>query len=267
MSTKMSDATTQQEMRRSSLPRRTAMRLAAEEYRRFADALAALEPSDWAKPTDCPAWDVRQLACHVVGMAELAAGMREGERQRKIAAAEAKRDGVVFIDALNALQVRERDDWTPAQVVAGARSVAPRAARGRRLIPFFVRRRPMPVPQVVDGHLETWALGFLSDTILTRDTWMHRMDVLRASGRKPVLTPDHDGRIVADVVQEWAQRHGRPYRLRLTGPAGGSWSASDGGNHIGQHRGQHIEMDAVQFCRVLSGRGSGVGLLATHVPF
>jgi len=37
-----------------------------------------------------------------------------------------------------------------------------------------------------------------------------------------VLTPDHDARIVADVVAEWAGRHGRPFTLHLTGPAGGS---------------------------------------------
>ena len=71
------------------------------------------------------------------------------------------------------------------------------------------------------------------------------------------LTPDHDGAIVADVVAEWAQRHGQPYRLTLTGPAGGDWGTG----------GQAIEMDAVQFCRVLSGRGEGSGLLATEVPF
>jgi hypothetical protein len=73
------------------------------------------------------------------------------------------------------------------------------------------------------------------------------------------LTPEHDGVLVADVVAEWAQRHGRPYRLRLTGPAGGEWSSGSGG--------EEIELDAVEFCRVLSGRGSGAGLLGQPVPF
>ena len=52
---------------------------------------------------------------------------------------------------------------------------------------------------------------------------MHRLDIARATGHAPVLTADHDGVIVADVVAEWARRHGRPYRLELTGPAGGVW--------------------------------------------
>ena len=38
------------------------------------------------------------------------------------------------------------------------------------------------------------------------------------------LTADHDGVLVADVVTEWAARHGQPCRLRLTGAAGGEWS-------------------------------------------
>jgi hypothetical protein len=57
---------------------------------------------------------------------------------------------------------------------------------------------------------EPWTFGFVIDTILTRDCWMHRVDTSRATGRDPVLTADHDGIIVADVVAEWSSRYGRP---------------------------------------------------------
>ncbi len=249
----------QESPRRRRMDRRTAMRLAADEYARFAEAVAELADGDWTKPTECPAWDVRQLVCHVVGMAEFAGGIREGARQRKLAGADAARKGVEFIDALTDVQVRERADWTPEQVVRGAREVGPRAARGRRMTPFFVRRRTLPVPQLVNGRREDWTIGYLVDTVLTRDTWMHRVDVAGATGRPLHLTAEHDGAIVADAVEEWAERHGRPSSLTLTGPAGGSWSYGVGGTRI--------EMDAVEFCRVLSGRGTGTGLLATQVPF
>jgi hypothetical protein len=107
-------------------------------------------------------------------------------------------------------------------------------------------------------------LGYVTDVILTRDPWMHRLDLARATGQDPVLTADHDGVIVADVVAEWARRHGQPYRLELTGPAGGSWSAGTGG--------EQIVMDAADFCRIISGRpgpdgGQPCGLLTTQVPF
>ena len=242
-----------------ALDRRTAMRLAREEYRRMADTLASLSGDDWTKPTDCPAWDVRQLGCHMVGMAAMASGPREQSRQQKLARAEVLAHGTAPLDALTGLQVSERADWSPADVVAGARKVGPRAARGRRLTPGFVRRRRLPAPQTVNGVVEHWSIGYLVDVILTRDPWMHRMDIARATEREPALTADHDGRIVDDVVAEWARRHDSAYRLTLTGPAGGTWSAGSGG--------EEIVMDAVDFCRVISGRGTGEGLLGVQVPF
>jgi len=47
-----------------------------------------------------------------------------------------------------------------------------------------------------------------------------------------VLTADHDGRLVANTVAEWARRHGQPFTLVLSGPAGGQWRAGDGGEQI-----------------------------------
>ncbi|WP_207008210.1 maleylpyruvate isomerase family mycothiol-dependent enzyme [Nocardioides aromaticivorans] len=258
MSTTMKDQN-RRPLRRPALDHRTAMALAADEYARFADTVAGLDAAAWTRPTACTLWDVRQLTAHVVGMAEMAAGLREGARQRRIAGADAAAKGIAFIDALTDVQVRERADHTPARLTDDMRKVGPRAARGRRMAPSFVRRRDMGVPQTVQGVDEHWALGFLVDVILTRDTWMHRSDLAEATGTAMVLTPDHDGAIVADVVAEWAGRHLQPYRLVLTGPAGGEWGAGTGG--------ETIEMDAVQFCRVLSGRGEGSGLLATEVPF
>jgi uncharacterized protein (TIGR03083 family) len=244
---------------RPALDHRTAMRLAREEYRRMADTLAALSPEDWARPTDCPAWDVRQMGCHMVGMAAMVTTPLEQRRQQRLVHAEVDARGTDPLDALTGLQVSERAAWAPADVVAGARRVGPRAVRGRRMTPGFIRRRRFPAPQRVNGQDEWWSIGFLSDVILTRDPWMHRMDIAHATGRSPVLTADHDGVIVADVVAEWAGRHDAPYSLTLTGPAGGSWSRGEGG--------EAFEMDAVEFCRVLSGRGTGDGLLAVSVPF
>ena len=88
---------------------------------------------------------------------------------------------------------------------------------------------------------------------------MHRVDVARATGREMELTAEHDGRIVADVVAEWARRHGMPFILTLTGPAGGTYVSGDNS--------EHITIDAIEFCRTLSGRATGAGLLTHVVPF
>src|SRR5215467_5243263 len=237
------------------LPRGTAMRLAATEYQRFADLLRSLGPGDWAKPTECPGWDVRAMAAHALGMVEMAASIRETNRQLNLA----RSRGGVFIDALTALQVEERAGMTPAQITARFAAQGPRAARARRRTPGFIRRRNLPVPQHVGGREEAWTIGYLIDVILTRDPWMHRADIARATGTDLLLTAGHDGVLVADVAAEWATRHGQPCTLHLTGPVGGTWRHGDGG--------PLIETDAVEFCRLLSGRGHADGLLAVQVPF
>jgi uncharacterized protein (TIGR03083 family) len=237
-----------------ALDRDTAYRLAATEYDRYLQVVRSLAPEDWGRSTACPAWDVRALTAHVLGMAEMAATLRETARQNRLAG---KAGG--GIDALTALQVREHADLDGPRLVTALEAVAPRAVRGRRRLSRVAGRVRLPEEQVVGAGREWWRIGFLLDVVLTRDVWMHRMDVCEATGREPELTPDHDGLLVADVVTEWAQRHGRPYRLRLTGPAGGEWSSGADG--------EELALDAVEFCRVVSGRGTGGGLLGQQVPF
>ena len=243
------------EPRAPVLPRDVAMRLAAAEYERFADTLRALRPGDWTRPTECPGWDVRAMAAHALGMVEMAASVRENYRQLRLA----RRRGGVFIDALTGLQVDERQHMMPAEIIGRFVTRAPKAVRGRRRTPGLIRRHVMPEPQQVGGRDEAWTIGYLVDVILTRDPWMHRADIARATGAAHVLTAEHDGVLVADVAAEWAARHGQPYTLRLTGPAGGAWTSGEGG--------PVIETDAVEFCRALSGRGHADGLLAIQVPF
>lgn len=127
--------------------------------------------------------------------------------------------------------------------------------RARRRTPALLRALPIPF----GPPLGTRPLGYLVGRIYTRDAWMHRVDIARATGRPLDLTPEHDGAIVADVVDEWARGHRRPFRLTLTGPAGGTWSSGQGG--------EELELDAVEFCRIMSGRAVGSGLLRHTVPF
>lgn len=161
-----------------------------------------------------------------------------------------------MVDALTAKQVADHADLSPPELIARIDDVGPKAARWRATRPALFRR--MAIKEDVGGEEETWRMGYLLDVILTRDPWMHRVDTARATGREMELTPEHDGRIVADVVAEWARRHGAPFTLTLTGPAGGSYVSGDG---------EHITIDAVEFCRTLAGRAPGGGLLAQVVPF
>jgi hypothetical protein len=72
------------------------------------------------------------------------------------------------------------------------------------------------------------------------------------------LTADHDGRLVADIVAEWADIHGQPFELVLDGPAGGKFTQGVAG--------ERVEIDTLDFIRTLSGRLPGVGVLSHPLP-
>lgn len=231
--------------------------LARTEYKRVADQLRSLAPDDWSKPTDCSLWDVRAMAGHTTGMLATFTGYRTLIGEMRTAMKVAKRSGGPMIDALTAKQVADHADLSTSELIAKIEALGPTAARWRGSRPALFRR--MPMKQEVGGQVETWRIAYLLDIILTRDPWMHRVDTARATGHELDLTPEHDGRIIADVVAEWARRHGKPCTLTLTGPAGGTFVTGE--------RGEEITIDAVDFCRTLSGRATGTSLLAQEVPF
>jgi uncharacterized protein (TIGR03083 family) len=235
------------------------MALFATELQRNLDLMRALNEPAWSAQTECPDWDVRRMYLHVLGACESGASTRELMHQMRTARGYQKRNGGPLEAALSATQVAERIDLTPAQLMSRFEAIAPTTVRKRTKMPALMRKATMKVDGPV---MEQWSLGYLIDTIYLRDAWMHRVDVTRATGAALVLSPGHDGRIVADVVAEWARRHGQPFTLTLTGPAGGTFT---GGRPSDAD--PVIEMDAVEFCRVLAGRSPGEGLLATIVPF
>ncbi|MEQ1785975.1 MAG: maleylpyruvate isomerase family mycothiol-dependent enzyme [Acidimicrobiales bacterium] len=231
--------------------------LARTEYARVADQLRSLDTDDWSKVTDCPLWDVRAMAGHTTGMLATFTGYRTLMGSMSTATKQSKGSGGPMVDALTAQQVADHADLSTTELIAKVDTVGPQAARWRATRPALFRR--MPMKEEVGGETETWRMGYLLDVILTRDPWMHRVDVARATGREMELTPEHDGRIIADVVAEWARRHGQPFTLTLTGPAGGVYVAGENG--------EEITIDAVELCRTLAGRATGAGLLTQEVPF
>ncbi|MGB3187348.1 MAG: hypothetical protein WBB15_15965 [Ornithinimicrobium sp.] len=65
------------------------------------------------------------------------------------------------------------------------------------------------------------------------------------------LDPAHDGRLIADIVREWAQLHAGPFDLHLAGTAGSTFSQGEGG--------ERVETDALDFIRTQAGRLPGTG--------
>jgi uncharacterized protein (TIGR03083 family) len=229
--------------------------LAEEEFRRFAALVAALGDDDWGRPTDCTRWDVRDIALHVLGSAEAQASVRVFLHQLVAGLRLDRRmPHDHWVDGLNEVQIRERAHLTAGELVAALRDVGPRAVAGRWSTPPPLRRLPVPF-----GGPVGWApLAYLLDVGFTRDVWAHRVDICTAVGREMHVTADHDGRLVADMVAEWAALHGEPFELVLTGPAGGSFRQGSGG--------ERVEIDALDLIRTLSGRLPGSGVLRHPLP-
>lgn len=230
------------------------MALSRTEYDRLLALLRGLDDEQWYADTVCPGWRVREMVAHLVGAGESNASIREAVRQTRLGRGLAQ--GRDLVDGINDVQVRERTELSPTQLVDALAEVAPRALRGRARVPRALRAVQVPFGPPVG----TASVGYLMGRIYTRDLWMHRLDIAAATGTTPLLTADHDGVLVADVVAEWAGRHGTPYRLELTGPAGGTFASPDAPDDA-------IVLDTEQFVASASGREPAVPPFAMTVPF
>jgi uncharacterized protein (TIGR03083 family) len=247
----------------ASIPRidhAEAMPIAAREYDAFVELLRALDADDWYRPTDNDEWDVRATALHVLGATAANASMREMAHQMRAGRKLYKQIGANrwhhWVDGVNEVQIRDRSTLTNDELVEAFAAVAPKAVAGRTRLPRPVRAIPLvdlPAP-----YTQRQPLGWLTDVCYTRDTWMHRVDIARATGKAMVVTPEHDGRLIGDMVAEWATLHTDPFDLELTGAAGGHYRRGDGG--------EHVVVDAVEFVRIISMRAPGTGVLANPMP-
>jgi uncharacterized protein (TIGR03083 family) len=229
--------------------------LAEEEFRRFAALTTSLSDDEWARPTDCTGWDVRKMALHVLGSADAQASVREFVHQfRKGKPLNQEIDSHHWVDGLNELQIRERSHLTNDEILAQLSTIGPKAVKGRFGTPLPMRYVPVPF-----GPPIGWKpLKYLLEVGFTRDVWAHRIDICVATGRAMELTPEHDGRLVADLVAEWASLHGEPFELVLEGPAGGKYSQGVDG--------ERVDIDAMEFIRTLAGRRPGTGVLRHLLP-
>jgi uncharacterized protein (TIGR03083 family) len=233
-----------------------AMAITAVENRKFAEQLRSLDTDDWSSPTSCERWDVRAMAAHVVGAAAGQISPREFFRQVRAGKPVVKEIGARYWwDGMNEIQVRERVGLTTDELIAEWVTNSEKARAARAKMPRPIARLPLlKLPDPVGRQ----PLAYLFDIGFTRDVWAHRMDIAAATGRPMDLDAEHDGRIVADIVAEWAGTHGEPFVLELTGPAGGAFTAGTDG--------ETITIDTLDFITILAERAEGTGVLRHTLP-
>jgi uncharacterized protein (TIGR03083 family) len=242
-------------MNADRITRPEARTLAEHEFVRFAELADGLTPEHWRTPTDCTGWDVRAMALHVLGSAAAQATFSQFLHQlRRGLPLNKEIESHHWVDGLNEVQIRERSHLSNEELVAQLKAIGPKAVEGRWRTPL-----PMRYVPVSFGPPVGWKpLKYLLDVGFTRDVWAHRIDIHTAIGRPMDLTAEHDGRLVADIVAEWASLHGEPFELVLDGPAGGTFTHGVDG--------ERVEIDAIEFIRVLAGRRHGTGVLSHRLP-
>ena len=196
------------------------------------------------------------MAAHVVGAAAAQISPREFLRQVRAGKPVVTEIGAQYWwDGMNEIQVRERAGLTTDELKAEWETNAEKARAARTKMPRLIARLPLlNLPAPVGRQ----PLAYLFDIGFTRDVWAHRMDIAAATGRPMDLDHAHDGRIVADLVAEWAATHGELFVLELTGPAGGAYTAGEGG--------EVICIDTLDFVSILAGRAKGTGVLRHILP-
>jgi uncharacterized protein (TIGR03083 family) len=220
--------------------------LAQTELSRLLTLLESLDVEDWGKPTACTEWNIRDMTAHQAGA--YASGTGYGELIHQYTAV--LKPGQLAEDAINKRQLADRAAKSPAELIAEIRQHGATAvhnwAYGFRLF------KPLGIPHPATGWL---GMRYLMLVVHSRDTWIHRLDICRATDRPFEQTIPHDSRINALVVRDLArllQRKldGKAIALELTGIAGGSWRLGSGDPAA------TIRMDTLDFNIYASGRYS-----------
>ncbi|MEO8287658.1 MAG: maleylpyruvate isomerase family mycothiol-dependent enzyme [Chloroflexota bacterium] len=232
--------------------RREAYELVRAEYQRMVGLILSLQPDDWQRPTACALWDVKSMVAHIAGALAGYASWTQFKRQYSpLSYKPYKGKYTEQVDMINAVQVDDRRDRSPEELIAELRTVGLKALATRSRIPAPIRAIRIPV-----GRFGFISLGYLLDTIYSRDMWMHRVDLCNATGREMRLSPEHDGRIVALVVRDLVRSlapklEGASVLYDLRGQAGGIYRVGEKAVPTAT-----IRMDALAFNLLASGRTS-----------
>lgn len=251
MTTLLSDIAACQTKPATSIPtlsHHEAGALAATEAERLLAQIESLDDEVWSRPTDCSEWDVRTLVSHLAGAIASQASWEQFKRQN--VSNPYLREANPKIDGINRRQVEDRVDFTRGALIAEFKMSAPKAVQTRQRLPWLLRALRLPF----GPPLGFASIGYMMDTIYTRDQWMHRLDLARAADQSPVLTPEHDGRIVDLVILDLGKKlqpqlQGRTVDLSLDGFLRASYRFGKG-----TQADATIKLDFIEFNRLASGR-------------
>ncbi|GAB2736679.1 maleylpyruvate isomerase family mycothiol-dependent enzyme [Kitasatospora kifunensis] len=192
--------------------------------------LRGLAPADWGRQA-VPGWTVRDLAAHLLGdFHGRLARDRDGHRE-----------GPVFApgETLETFIHRINQEW-----VAAHRRVSPAALTdtldliGGQVARFFETTDPLSPSLGVSWAGVDPAPMWLDSARDLTEFWTHRQQIRHATGQDTDPDPsilsvvlDTFMRALPHTLRETTAPAGAQVRVRINGPAGGSWTVTAAGDH------------------------------------
>lgn len=222
-------------------------RVGTAEMAAFDTLLGELAPDEWLRPT-ASGWTVHEMVAHVIG--QQAESARPWTITGKLRQARRRFPEMSSLDAHNALQIAEFGPLPSAELQGRLVTLGAKAVRSRRRTPSLIRRqstlRYFPEEPLVEPNL-----GYVIDVLSNRDTWMHRVEIARATGRA-FTAGGHDHEVVAQIVRDLAAGWAGPSITLNLGA--GRWILGDGDPVA------NVRAEMLDYLWLLSGRGGSPSL-------
>ncbi|MGK5550332.1 maleylpyruvate isomerase family mycothiol-dependent enzyme [Actinomadura kijaniata] len=215
----------------------------AEQQDAFIDLLRRLDPGEWAKPTICPGWSVKDVAAHVLG--------------DHIGRLSIHRDGFHVLhprddEAFPAFLDRINDEWvTAARRISPPMLIELLSAIGTQIVEFW---------QTVDldalGGTVRWAGPgphpyWLDVAREYTEYWTHQQQICDATGRNGLTDPHYLGPVIdtflrglPHTLRDVTAPQGTTLQVSVTGPGGGDWHCTREPDHWRLHHQPHPQPTA-----------------------
>jgi uncharacterized protein (TIGR03083 family) len=215
----------------------------AEQQVAFIDLLRRLDAEEWAKPTICPGWSVKDVAAHVLGdhIGRLSIH-RDGFHVLH------PRDGEAFSTFLD----RINEEWvTAARRISPPMLIELLSAVGDQIVEFW---------QTVDleafGGSVRWAGPephpyWLDVAREYTEYWTHQQQICDATGRAGLTDPHYLAPVIdtfmrglPHTLRDVTAQQGATLRVSVTGPGGGDWTCTRGPDRWRLHHQPHPQPTA-----------------------
>jgi uncharacterized protein (TIGR03083 family) len=149
--------------------------LGESQNRALLHTLYTLDDAQWAAPTDCEGWTVKDIASHLLGWAEALVSLKETRAQVGAAFKRRKELGNI-LDAQNQVQADAGRRISTEELLLRLEEALPRMVKRRAAWGRYGKHVPIWGPPFGFSNL-----GYLCNVIFTRDYFMHRIDIARAT--------------------------------------------------------------------------------------